>query len=128
MSKGVNGMTRYFWMHFVTQARQILESVNLVNTEEFSIGATIIDRIEALHIHHIERGERDKKYEQFLATTYIADLFYDKKEKDFNIVEAVRLLPTHIYRLPGSRAMTKKQIADVVVQNREHSGCDWIRR
>ncbi|CAM6094062.1 unnamed protein product [Calypogeia fissa] len=71
----MNGTMHYFLMHFVAQARQILESISLVNIEEFSLGAAVIDRIEALYIHHNKRGEKDKKYAQFSAPSRGHDLY-----------------------------------------------------
>ncbi|CAM6125048.1 unnamed protein product [Calypogeia fissa] len=45
----------------------------------------------------------------------MVDLF-DGKDKEFNIVEVIRLIPSHIYKLPGIGAMTKMLVRDVGIK------------
>ncbi|CAM6091094.1 unnamed protein product [Calypogeia fissa] len=75
-----DGTTRFFWLSFVAQGRQILESVIQVNLEEFDKGVNILIRIEQLYFHLTERGDKNKKYAKGLTEGKIANLFYTKEE------------------------------------------------
>ncbi|CAM6094410.1 unnamed protein product [Calypogeia fissa] len=93
---------RFFWLSFVVQGRQILESVSQVNLEEFDEGVNILIRIKQLYFHLTERGDKNKKYAEGLTEGKIANLFYTEEEVQHTIKEAVPLIPSHIYKLPGS--------------------------
>ncbi|CAM6084966.1 unnamed protein product [Calypogeia fissa] len=116
----MNWTMPYFWMHFVAQTRLILESISLANIEEFSLGAGLIDKVEGLYQHNTKKGERDLEYKQFLAESYIADLFFENKEKNVTILEGIRLVPSHIYKLPEIGTLTRALVTEVVIQDREH--------
>ncbi|CAM6097896.1 unnamed protein product [Calypogeia fissa] len=116
----MSGTARYFWKHFVKQARYLLESLRLTNTKAFTPVAHVIDRVDALYQRHTEEGEENPEYAQFLAEAYILELFFDKEDNEITVVEAVRLLPAHIYRLPRTRTLTKKLVVEVAIQNQKH--------
>ncbi|CAM6091259.1 unnamed protein product [Calypogeia fissa] len=114
------GTTRYFWLNFVAQGRHLLESVSTVDLDAFTEGVNILLRVEQLYFHLTERGEKDPKYNKGLTDGKIANLYYSKEEVQLTVKEAIRLLPTHIYSLPGSKKLTKKLIWEVGVCNRLH--------
>ncbi|CAM6085509.1 unnamed protein product [Calypogeia fissa] len=92
----MSGTARYFWKHFVEQARYLLELLSLTNTKAFTLVAHVIDRVDALYQRYTEEREENPEYEQFLAEAYILELFLDKEDNEIPVVEAVRLLPAHI--------------------------------
>ncbi|CAM6087250.1 unnamed protein product [Calypogeia fissa] len=114
------GMARYFLKHFMEQARYLLESLSLVNIKAFTPTTHVIDKVDALYQRHTEEGEENPEYAQFLVEAYISELFCDKEDNEITVVEAVRLLPAHIYRLPGMGTLTKKLVVEVAIQNQEH--------
>ncbi|CAM6094466.1 unnamed protein product [Calypogeia fissa] len=114
------GTARYFWLNFVAQGRHLLESVSTVDLDAFTKGVNILLRVEQLYFHLTERGEKDPKYNKGLTEGKIANLYYSKEEVQLTVKEAIRLLPTHIYSLPGSKKLTKKLIWEVGVCNRPH--------
>ncbi|CAM6081585.1 unnamed protein product [Calypogeia fissa] len=114
----MSGTARYFWIHFVQQGRLINDAISLTEKKKFSSQASVLDRVEALYMHLTERGERDNKYKEFLDQAWIADLFYGE-DKDLNIVDAIRLIPSHIYRLSGTHTMTKELVRDVGVKGHD---------
>ncbi|CAM6086196.1 unnamed protein product [Calypogeia fissa] len=112
----MNGTARPFWKRFVKQVRHLLDIISQTNTDLFNDGADIIVRVEGLYTHLTASGEADDKYKEFLKPAYIVDLFYaDEKLLDFR--EVIRLLPSHIYQLPGRGRMTKILVRDVGVHN-----------
>ncbi|CAM6094558.1 unnamed protein product [Calypogeia fissa] len=114
------GTARYFWLNFVAQGRHLLESVSTVDLDAFTEGVNILLRVEQLYFHLTERGEKDPKYNKGLTEGKIANLYYSKEEVQLTVKEAIRLLLTHIYSLPGSKKLTKKLIWEVGVCNRPH--------
>ncbi|CAM6128013.1 unnamed protein product [Calypogeia fissa] len=110
----MNGTARLFWKLFVEQARHLLDIVSQTDIDLFNDGADIIVRIEGLYTYLTATGEVDEKYKQFLEPAYIADLFY-ADEKILNFREVIRLLPSHIYHLPGRGSMTKTLVREVGV-------------
>ncbi|CAM6094544.1 unnamed protein product [Calypogeia fissa] len=114
------GTARYFWLNFVAQGCHLLESVSTVDLDAFTEGVNILLRVEQLYFHLTERGEKDPKYNKGLTEGKIANLYYSKEEVQLTVKEAIRLLPTHIYSLPGSKKLTKKLIREVGVCNRPH--------
>ncbi|CAM6094663.1 unnamed protein product [Calypogeia fissa] len=75
-----DGTTRFFWLSFMAQGRQLLESVSLVNLEEFDEGVNILIIIKQLYFHLTERGDKNKKYAKGLTEGKIANLFYSEGE------------------------------------------------
>ncbi|CAM6094528.1 unnamed protein product [Calypogeia fissa] len=114
------GTARYFWLNFVAQGHHLLESVSTVDLDAFTEGVNILLRVEQLYFHLTERGEKDPKYNKGLTEGKIVNLYYSKEEVQLTVKEAIRLLPTHIYSLPGSKKLTKKLIWEVGVCNRPH--------
>ncbi|CAM6104268.1 unnamed protein product [Calypogeia fissa] len=115
----MNGTTRYFWMHFVQQGRLINESIADTNTPLFSKQVEVLYRVETLYFHLTERGDWDRKYKDSLDQGWIPDLFYGGKEgvRELTIVEAIKHIPTHIYKLPGTFKLTMELVRDVGVKN-----------
>ncbi|CAM6086506.1 unnamed protein product [Calypogeia fissa] len=113
----MSGTTRYFWRHFVQQGRLINDAISLTEIKKFSAQASILDRVETLFLHLTKRGERDIKYQKFLDQAWIADLFYGE-DKELDIVDAIRLIPSHIYRLSSNHTMTKEVVRDMGVKGR----------
>ncbi|CAM6102403.1 unnamed protein product [Calypogeia fissa] len=113
----MSGTARYFWRHFVQQGHLINDAISLTETKKFSVQAGVLDRVETLFLHLPERGERDLKYQEFLDQAWIANLFYEEN-KELDIVDAIRLIPSHIYRLSGNHTMTKELVRDVGVKGR----------
>ncbi|CAM6102936.1 unnamed protein product [Calypogeia fissa] len=114
------GTTRYFWLNFVAQGRHLLESVSTVDLAEFTRGVDTLARVEQLYFHLTERGEKDPKYDEGLIEGKIANLYYSEGEIQHMVKEAIRLLPTHIYKLSGSKKLMKKIIWEVGVCKNPH--------
>ncbi|CAM6086279.1 unnamed protein product [Calypogeia fissa] len=115
----MNGTIRYFWMLFVQQGRLINESISNTNTPLFSKQAEVLCRVESLYLHLTERGDWDREYKDSLDQGWIADLFYGGKDgvKELSIVEAIKHIPTHIYKLPGTFKLMMELMRDVGVKN-----------
>ncbi|CAM6121739.1 unnamed protein product [Calypogeia fissa] len=88
----MSGTVWYFWLHFVAQARHLLDALSQVDIPAFSKGAGIIDRVEQLYNHHTDKGERDPEYQPGLEQAYIADLFYSSKDKSLSVEETAQYL------------------------------------
>ncbi|CAM6094634.1 unnamed protein product [Calypogeia fissa] len=120
------GTARFSWLSFVAQGRQLLESVSLVDLDAFTEGVNILIRVEQLYFHLTERGEKDKKYTKELTEGKIANLFYSEEEVQHTIKEAIRLLSSHIYKLPDTGKLTKKLIWEVGVSNQPHPAMEAL--
>ncbi|CAM6086269.1 unnamed protein product [Calypogeia fissa] len=67
----------------------------------------------------MERGDWDREYKDSLDQGWIADLFYGGKDdvKELSIIEAIKHIPTHIYKLPDTFKLTMELVRDVGVKN-----------
>ncbi|CAM6086638.1 unnamed protein product [Calypogeia fissa] len=70
------GVARFFWRHYVVQARQFIETIRESDRERYQSKTEIINRVEALYLHYSQKGELDERYLEIVRPEYVADLFF----------------------------------------------------
>ncbi|CAM6093984.1 unnamed protein product [Calypogeia fissa] len=72
------GVARFFWLRYVTQARQFIETIRESDRERHQREIKIINRVEALYLLYSRKGNLDDTYLDILRPEYVADLFFQE--------------------------------------------------
>ncbi|CAM6126969.1 unnamed protein product [Calypogeia fissa] len=113
------GVARFFWRRYVTQARQFIETIWESDRERYQSETEIINRVEALYLHYSQKGELDERYLEIVRPEYIADLFF-QGGRLLPLDEALEVLATDFYRLPGCGYLSKYVFWEVAVKGMDH--------
>ncbi|CAM6094046.1 unnamed protein product [Calypogeia fissa] len=113
------GVARFFWRRYVAQARQLIETIRESDRKRYQRETGIINRVEALYLHYSQKGDIDEKYLEIVRPEYIADLFF-QGGRLLHLDEALEVLATDFYGLPGCGYLSKYVFREVAVKGMDH--------
>ncbi|CAM6126341.1 unnamed protein product [Calypogeia fissa] len=113
------GVARFFWRRYVVQARQFIETIRESDKERYQNEMEIINRVEALYLHYSQKGKLDERYLEIVRPEYVADLFF-QGGRLLPLDEALEVLATNFYGLPGCGYLSKYVFREVAVKGMDH--------